>query len=170
MRGEIDYMMETDGGAESERLWREAHLVNRLLEGVEAPTLKDMNLLLKMYGIAPGNTEALLFEITKMVESYMQQAELALPPAYDVTWFCNQFLGVDSFPSLRDTFADLHFKGRQSFTWNAGFVNFYNEIWRAEDSPPGSVGGGKSVPNAWQSLVELIYDFVLNLEILVPYL
>ena len=24
-------------------------------------------------------------------------------------------------------------------------------------------GGGKSVPNAWQSLVELIYDFVLNL-------
>nr|CAH1519699.1 ATPase subunit 6 [Triticum urartu]CAI5927401.1 ATPase subunit 6 [Triticum urartu]CAI5927403.1 ATPase subunit 6 [Triticum urartu]CAI5927404.1 ATPase subunit 6 [Triticum urartu]CAI5927407.1 ATPase subunit 6 [Triticum urartu] len=195
-------------------------LVNRLLEGVEAPTLKDMNLLLKMYGIAPGNTEALLFEITKMVESYMQQAELALPPAYDVTWFCNQFLGVDSFPSLRDTFADLHFKGRQSFTWNAGFVNFYNEIWRAEDSPPGSVvsasnqlfletpldqfviypiidlhvgnfyftftisvlymlltvvlvvflffvvtkkGGGKSVPNAWQSLVELIYDFVLNL-------
>ena len=25
-------------------------------------------------------------------------------------------------------------------------------------------GGGKSVPNAWQSLVELIYDFVLNLE------
>uniref|UniRef100_A0A3B6STG6 F-ATPase protein 6 n=1 Tax=Triticum aestivum TaxID=4565 RepID=A0A3B6STG6_WHEAT len=25
------------------------------------------------------------------------------------------------------------------------------------------VGGGKSVPNAWQSLVELIYDFVLNL-------
>ncbi|XP_048545724.1 ATP synthase subunit a-like [Triticum urartu] len=155
-----------------------------------------------------------------MVESYMQQAELALPPAYDVTWFCNQFLGVDSFPSLRETFADLHFKGRESFTWNAGFVNFYNEIWRAEDSPPGSVvsasnqlfletpldqfviypiidlhvgkfyftftilvlymlltvvlvvflffvvtekGGGKSVPNAWQSLVELIYDFVLNL-------
>ena len=26
MRGEIDYMMETDGGAESERLWREAHV------------------------------------------------------------------------------------------------------------------------------------------------
>ncbi|GAU19244.1 hypothetical protein TSUD_199250 [Trifolium subterraneum] len=25
-------------------------------------------------------------------------------------------------------------------------------------------GGGKSVPNAWQSLVELIYDFVPNLE------
>jgi F-type H+-transporting ATPase subunit a len=24
-------------------------------------------------------------------------------------------------------------------------------------------GGGKLVPNAWQSLVELIYDFVLNL-------
>uniref|UniRef100_A0A453L8Z6 F-ATPase protein 6 n=1 Tax=Aegilops tauschii subsp. strangulata TaxID=200361 RepID=A0A453L8Z6_AEGTS len=24
-------------------------------------------------------------------------------------------------------------------------------------------GGGKSVPNAWQSLAELIYDFVLNL-------
>ncbi|KAK3433396.1 hypothetical protein EUGRSUZ_D01303 [Eucalyptus grandis] len=24
-------------------------------------------------------------------------------------------------------------------------------------------GGGNSVPNAWQSLVELIYDFVLNL-------
>ncbi|XLR54284.1 hypothetical protein HN51_022570 [Arachis hypogaea] len=24
-------------------------------------------------------------------------------------------------------------------------------------------GGGKSVPNAWQSLVELIYDFVPNL-------
>ncbi|CAI0425482.1 unnamed protein product [Linum tenue] len=23
-------------------------------------------------------------------------------------------------------------------------------------------GGGTSVPNAWQSLVELIYDFVLN--------
>lgn len=26
MRGEINYMMETDGGAESERLWREAHV------------------------------------------------------------------------------------------------------------------------------------------------
>ena len=49
-------------------------LVNRLLEGVEAPTSKDRDLLLKMYGIAPGNTQALLFEITKMVESYMWQA------------------------------------------------------------------------------------------------
>ncbi|KAM3190547.1 hypothetical protein ACQJBY_068552 [Aegilops geniculata] len=195
-------------------------LVNRLLEGVEAPTSKDRDLLLKMYGIAPGNTQALLFEITKMVESYMRQANLVLPPAYDVTWFCNQFVGVDSFKDLKDTFVDLHFKGRESLTWNTGFVNFYNKIWRAEDSPPGSAvsapnqlflenpldqfaiypiidlhvgnfyftftnaflymlftvvlvvflffvvtkkGGGKSVPNAWQSLVELFYDFVLNL-------
>ncbi|CAI8594120.1 unnamed protein product [Vicia faba] len=29
-------------------------------------------------------------------------------------------------------------------------------------------GGGKSVPNAWQSLVELIYDFVPNLG-MIPY-
>nr|YP_008757363.1 ATP synthase subunit 6 [Aegilops speltoides var. ligustica]BAN94740.1 ATP synthase subunit 6 [Aegilops speltoides var. ligustica] len=195
-------------------------LVNRLLEGVEAPTSKDGDLLLKMYGIAPGNAQALLFEITKMVELYMRQAEMVLPPTYDVTWFCNQFLGVDPAESLRNTFLDLHFKGRESFTWNTGFVNFYNEIWRATDSPPGRAvsapnqlfletpldqfaiipiidlhvgnfyftftnavlymlltvvlvvflffvvtkkGGGKSVPNAWQSLVELIYDFVLNL-------
>jgi len=195
-------------------------LVNRLLEGVEAPTSKDGDLLLKMYGIAPGNAQALLFEITKMVELYMRQAEMGLPPTYDVTWFCNQFLGVDPAESLRNTFLDLHFKGRESFTWNTGFVNFYNEIWRATDSPPGRAvsapnqlfletpldqfaiipiidlhvgnfyftftnavlymlltvvlvvflffvvtkkGGGKLVPNAWQSLVELIYDFVLNL-------
>ena len=32
MRGEIDYMMETDGGAESERLWREAHVRCTTLE------------------------------------------------------------------------------------------------------------------------------------------
>ncbi|KAL8240081.1 hypothetical protein R6Q59_013436 [Mikania micrantha] len=29
-------------------------------------------------------------------------------------------------------------------------------------------GGGNLVPNAWQSLVELIYDFVLNLG-MIPY-
>ena len=32
MRGEIDYMMETDGGAESERLWREAYVRCTTLE------------------------------------------------------------------------------------------------------------------------------------------
>ena len=55
--------------------WMELYMyVNRLLEGVEAPTSKDRDLLLKMYGIALGNAQALLFEITKMVESYMWQA------------------------------------------------------------------------------------------------
>ena len=40
-------------------------LVNRLLEGVEAPTLKDRDLLFKIYGIAPDNKHALLFKSKK---------------------------------------------------------------------------------------------------------
>ncbi|XP_037427380.1 ATP synthase subunit a-like [Triticum dicoccoides] len=113
----------------------------------------------------------------------MRQAKMVLPPAYDVTWFCNQFVGVDPAESLRDTFCsesafletpldqfaiipiiDLHVGNF--------YLSFTNEVLYMLLTVVLVVflfffvtkkGGGKSVPNAWQSLVELIYDFVLNL-------
>lgn len=195
-------------------------LVNPLLGGVRTPTLKDRELLFQIYGIAPDNRDSLFSEITKMIELYFGQAKMVLPASFTITEFCDQFLGLDSPESLRDTFVDLHFQGRKSFTWKKGVVPVFREICKAElpDSPATASasnldfsvnpldqfaidpiiglhvgnyylsftnavlymlltvvlvvflffvvtkkGGGKSVPNAWQSLVELIYDFVLNL-------
>jgi F-type H+-transporting ATPase subunit a len=214
--------------------------------------------LFRNYGISGDTREPVFSEIKNLLDVYLREAEMVLPPSYDITDFCEQFLGPDSPRSLKVTFADLFFNAHSSFTWQKGVVNVLSEIWDAEqpyspfsdpDSPPDSPfvgadspqsvfdfaglpveagpaneagipgvggpvidlsspldqfsihpimdlhignydfsftnpslsmlltlglvlllvfvvtkkGGGKSVPNAWQSLVELIYDFVPNL-------
>jgi F-type H+-transporting ATPase subunit a len=225
--------------------------------GVQMP--KPIVKLFKLYGILDDKREPLVSEITKMIDMFLREDNLVLPPEYTVSYFVgDMFLGWDSPESLKETFTDLFLYKQGSLTYDAGVLTVFQQVWEAElpdpFSPPlsnpgspllnmldfGSYspqsvfydnqaayeaaeaiggaagnllewfspldqfaihalfgmnignfyfsftnlalsmlltlgfvvvlcfvvtkkGGGKSVPNALQSLVEQIYDFVLNL-------
>lgn len=61
-----------------------------------------------------------------------------MPQTYTIPEFTSQFFGPDSPRSLRDTFQDLFFYGEQSFTWEAGVLNFCNALEEAEVEQPDS--------------------------------
>jgi hypothetical protein len=80
-----------------------------------------------------GDTwEPVFSEIKNLLDVYLREAGMVLSPSYDITDFCEQFLGPDSPGSLKVTFADLFFNAHSSFTWQKGVVNVLSEIWDAE--------------------------------------
>ncbi|CAH8307744.1 unnamed protein product [Eruca vesicaria subsp. sativa] len=74
--------------------------------------------------------------------------------------------GSDNTAFLQHILDDLSENGVQS----SAFKEAMNQIGLVAQSPLDQfeIGGGNLVPNAWQSLVELLYDFVLNLG-MIPY-
>jgi hypothetical protein len=101
---------------------------NLFEQGAQLPDSIDR--LVRFYNLE--SAERLRQEITRLIELSMWEARRDLPAGYNVRAFCDIHICYDQPRGLLNTFLDLFFHWRRSFTWNERVIPILEQL----EQPP----------------------------------
>jgi hypothetical protein len=101
---------------------------NLFEQGAQLPDSIDR--LVRFYNLE--SAERLRQEITRLIELCMWEARRDLPAGYNVRAFCDVHICYDQPRGLLNTFLDIFFNWRRSFTWNERVIPILEQL----EQPP----------------------------------